>query len=116
MPTIDLTPNHKRRVKVFWIISRVFIPLGIILTVLGAVGLPLSIWGLVAAVEKEGAKAGVVVFEIVYSYIGMGFGISFLVLGVPMIITGSIFRGLSISERREDERNGTDYTDYPYGK
>ena len=124
----ELIPDHKRRVRAFSIISRVFIPVGIVCIVLGIVLLAASVPFFVDALLKAEQSGdcvvtqtsircqGVVGAQIAWSTVGMTFGLIHTLFGLPLIIIGPIFRGKARQLRSIDESKGIDYGDSLYGK
>ncbi len=120
--------NHIRKVRAYWIISRVFIPLGIVCAVLGTVLLAISVPFFAQAIQEAENSGDCVITEtsircggaigmrIAWSAIGLSFGISHLILAIPFLIIGPIFRVKAKQNRAIDERNGVDYGDAKYGK
>ena len=121
--------THKRKIKAYHIISRIFLPLGIVLLALGVILLACCIPGTIAGLREleasgscaqtatgyhceANAEAGLFVFTI----IGLAFGITDFTLGLPMLIIASVFRSVARACRMEDEANGVDFTGFPYGK
>lgn len=124
----ELIPDYKRRVRAFSIISRVFIPVGIVCVVLGIALLAASVPFFVDALLKAEQSGdcvvtqtsirchGAVGAQIAWSTVGMVFGFFHTLLGLPLIIIGPIFRGKARQLRSIDESNGIDYGDSRYGK
>lgn len=122
--------THKRKVKAYHILSRIFLPLGIALTVIGIVLLAVSIPNFVGTLvfldesgacvsSASGVRCSATAGEtssLVLSSLGLGLGLSAFLTGLPMFILSFIFRAAAKNNRAEDIAHGIDYTDFPYGK
>ena len=133
MSDIVPTPNpiqrhHKRLVKTFTIISRIFLPVSIVFlaisVILLAVNIPMLI-NAIATMEASGScvqtSAGVHCDgpgtpEFVLSVIGLSGSATLFSFGLPMLIVAIVFHNVARSRRAEDEAKGIDYSDCPYGK
>ncbi len=121
-------PTHKARVRAYSILSRIFIPLGIVCLCLGvvitAVSVPFFVQAILAAPNSQDCVVtassircnGALGAQIVWSALGMSLGLAHLVFGIPLMIVGPIFRVKAKQNRALDEQAGIDYGDFPYGK
>ena len=105
-------PNHRRRMRIFSTISKIFIPLGIVLLAIGATLLPLGIVGIAhtVATAETSAPASVTI-EAIYSYLGLVFGIVTLAFGLPILLTGCVFRSIANGYKEEEQARVIDATD-----
>lgn len=121
-------PNHKRRVRTYAILGRVFIPVGIVCLAIGVTLLAISVPYFVQAILAAEKSSDCVVTSssircqgelgnlIALTSVGLGFGFAHVILGLPFMIAGPIFRVRAKVNRALDEANGIDYGDFPYGK
>ncbi len=123
--------THKRRVRTYSILAKVFLPVGLVLLILGVIllvlGIVMFVVGLQSLIDSgacvqqgasyqcniEGATGGV---SFVFGILGMVFGGLGLGFGLPLFILNFVFRSLARNNRKVDEANGVDYSDFPYGK
>ncbi|MBQ7244060.1 MAG: hypothetical protein IJS52_07660 [Bacilli bacterium] len=123
--------THKRKVRTYSILAKVFLPVGLVLLILGiillTVGIITFVLGLQSLIDSgacvqhgasyqcniEGAAGGV---SFVLGILGMVFGGLGLGFGLPLFILNFVFRSLARSNRKADEANGVDYSDFPYGQ
>ena len=125
---MDYIPDHKKRVRAYSIISRVFIPLAIVCLCIGVVfmaaSVPFFVQAILAAPNSPDCVVtsssircnGAIGSQIVWSALGMSFGFAHLILGIPLMIIGPIFRVKARQNRAIDEANGVDYGSSNYGK
>ncbi len=123
-------PNHKRKVRAFGIMSRIFIPVGIVLTALNAclltTGIVLVTLFAQPAIDSGGcvvSGASIHCNGSTPESLALGGGIAaasvggtFLFFGLAFLIVGIVFKGVARRNRAADEANGVDYADTPYGK
>ena len=129
MPTPNpVQPHHKRLVKAFTILSRIFLPVSIVFlaisVILFAVNTPMLL-NAIATMEASGSCVqtatgmrcnGPGTPEFVFSVVGLSGAATLFSLGLPMLIVAIVFHNVARSRRAEDETKGIDYSDCPYGK
>ncbi|MCR5348543.1 MAG: hypothetical protein K6E59_02930 [Bacilli bacterium] len=117
--------THKRKVRTFSIISRVFLPLGIVLTVLGTLItiasivaltlLSINIASTCPAVSEPSGQCASMAGGVVASTTLLSLFAPQIFIGVAGIVIAVVFRGVARTNRAEDIANGVDYTNFPYG-
>lgn len=113
--------THKRKVKVFTILSRIFLPVGIVFLASGiislSVGLPFLIQTIVGAAESTDCivaetsircqgYTGALIF-IFTTWVSLG-SCAFII-GLPMFILNFVFRNIARRNKAEDEARGIQY-------
>ena len=119
--------THKRKVKVYATLSKIFFPVGLVLLILGVVLLPISIvWmvNTVLALDASGQcvhtatsiRCNDAEWTLVFPILFLVFAAPSFVIGLPMFILSFVFRNKARANRALAENNGVDYSDFPYGK
>ena len=121
--------THKRRVRTYTILSRVFLPVGIVLLACFVILLPFGIFGAIQGYEQLLNDPSCVVTEtsmrcsdlnaatpFALGILGIVFSSLGLTFGLPLFILSFVFRNRARANRAADEKNGIDYSDFPYGK
>lgn len=124
-----IQPNHKRRVRTYSILHRVFLPVGIVLLALGVLMLGFGIYFMVTALASVDAAScvqsaygtrctveGEAAFALTGGIVLLVFGILGLSFGTPLFVLNFVFGSLAKKNRAADETAGVDYSDFPYGK
>ena len=125
---LNLQPNHRKRIKTYGILARVFLPVGIVLLAVGIsmmiAGVPFAVTGYKGMVDAgecvvkgqtttcSGPNTEVFALGIIL----LSCGFSLFVPGVPIFVLNFVFRHKSRAYRRIDEENGIRYDDLRYGK
>ena len=130
MPEIQpYNGTHMRKVKTYSILSKVFLPIGIVLLALFLLLLPIGIFNIIQGIAEMEKSGNCVVTEtsircsdlseaaaFVIGVLCIVFSSLSLTFGLPLFILSFVFRGRARANRALDEKNGIDYSDFPYGK
>ena len=122
--------TRMKRVRTYSILSRVFLPVGLVLLILGVAMLVAGIVGATIFTTKaieagqctqsaSGTSCTILPGDAVaftFSILGIVFGSLGFTFGLPMFILSFVFSGRARANRELDEKMGVDYTDFPYGK
>ena len=121
MSTMNQVPNHRRRIRTYTIISRIFTPIGIAALIVGIILLAVSIPNLAVILDRIANETECVqnggtritcdvhaseAIGLAVAYTGLSFGIVHVLLGIPSLVIGIVFHSRAEANRAEDIASG----------